>query len=254
MDLQNKVIAITGGARGIGRSIAQHLAGKGTKLALLDMDAVGLQETVELLQSQGVEARPYVCNVSDEASVVATFAKIVEDFGTIHGLVNNAGIIRDQQLLKIKEGKVIDRMSVENYDLVVAVHMKGSFLCAREAAAFMVESGVEDGCIVSMSSIGNLGNFGQTNYSAAKAGMVAQSRVWAKELGRYGIRSMCVAPGVIDTDMLNSMPKAARDSMAAGVPLKRIGRVDNIALTVAHIFENDYLSGEVIEVAGGLRV
>lgn len=252
MDIQGKVVAITGGGRGIGRSIAVYLAGKGAKLALLDLDDDAMAETVGLVAEAGSEARPYNCNVADEETVVNTFNQIVADFGAIHGVVNNAGILRDGQLIKVKDGKVVKKMSADHYSLVVDVHMKGAFLCAREAAAHMVELGVEEGVIVNMSSIAYHGNFGQTNYSAAKAGIVAQSRVWAKELGKYNIRSMAIAPGTIETELLRSMPADALNAIAGAVPLKRIGDVSNIAQTVVQIFENDYLSGDVIEVSGGM--
>jgi 3-oxoacyl-[acyl-carrier protein] reductase len=252
MDIQGKVVAITGGGRGIGRSIAVYLASKGAKLALLDLDDDAMAETVGLVAEAGSEARPYNCNVADEETVVSTFNQIVADFGAIHGVVNNAGILRDGQLIKVKDGKVVKKMSAEHYSLVVDVHMKGAFLCAREAAAHMVELGVEEGVIVNMSSIAYHGNFGQTNYSAAKAGIVAQSRVWAKELGKYNIRSMAIAPGTIETELLRSMPADALNAIAGAVPLKRIGDVSNIAQTVVQIFENDYLSGDVIEVSGGM--
>lgn len=252
MDIQGKVVAITGGGRGIGRSIAVYLANKGAKLAVLDLDDEAMAETVALVAEAGSEARAYNCNVADEETVVNTFNAIVADFGAIHGVVNNAGILRDAQLIKVKDGKVVKKMSADHYSLVVDVHMKGAFLCAREAAAHMVELGVEEGVIVNMSSIAYHGNFGQTNYSAAKAGIVAQSRVWAKELGKYNIRSMAIAPGTIETELLRSMPEDALNMIAGAVPLKRIGDVSNIAQTVVQIFENDYLSGDVIEVSGGM--
>lgn len=254
MFLDNRVIAITGGAKGIGLEIAQALKSKGARLALLDLNQQALDEAIDTLNGNADTVRGYVCNVADEAQVTETFKDIVASFGAIHGLINNAGIIRDAQLLKVKEGKVIDKMSAENYSLVVDVHMKGAFLCAREAAAHMIEGKVDDGCIINMSSVAAAGNFGQTNYSAAKSGMAAQSRVWAKELGRFGIRSMTVAPGIIMTDMLASMPEARRQGLADQVPLQRVGEVAHIAQTVIHILENDYLTGTVIEVSGGLKI
>lgn len=254
MELQGKVVAITGGGKGIGRAIALRLAKQGVKLALLDLDDAAMADTIGMVAEAGSEARAYNCNVADEPTVEATFAQIVADFGAIHGLVNNAGILRDAQIIKVKDGKVVKKMSGDHYSLVVDVHMKGAFLCAREAATHMVEGGIEEGCIINMSSIAYHGNFGQSNYSAAKAGIVAQSRVWAKELGKYGIRSMAIAPGTIDTELLRSMPAEILDQIAASIPLKRIGDVDNIAQTVQHILENNYLSGDVIEVSGGVSL
>lgn len=252
MEIQGKVVAITGGGRGIGRSIAQSLAAKGAKLALLDLDEAAMAETVQLVNDADSEAKGYVCNVADEETVEATFKQIVNDFGALHGLVNNAGILRDATLIKVKDGKVVKKMTADNFSLVVDVHMKGAFLCAREAAAQMVELGVEEGCIINMSSGAFRGNFGQTNYSAAKAGIVAMSRVWSKELARYNIRSMAIAPGTIETDLLRTMPQEALDKLAGMVPLGRIGDVKNIAQVVEMIFENDYLTGDVIDVNGGM--
>jgi len=252
MNIKDKVIAITGGARGIGRSVALSLANKGGKIAILDLDQAGMEETVSLLENVGAIAKAYKCNVADEAVVVETFKNIVNDFGGIHGLVNNAGILRDATLIKVKDGKVVKKMSAENFSLVVDVHMKGAFLCTREAASHMVELGVDEGCIVNMSSGAFRGDFGQTNYSAAKAGIVSMSRVWSKELARYNIRSMAIAPGTIDTDLLRSMPADALAGLAKMVPLGRIGDVKNIAQTVEYIFENNYLSGDVIDVNGGM--
>jgi 3-oxoacyl-[acyl-carrier protein] reductase len=254
MQLDNRIIAVTGSARGIGLGLAQALRARGARLALLDINAEGLQTALATLNAPADAVRTYACDVGDEAQVTAAFAAIRADFGTLHGLVNNAGILRDGLLLKVKEGRVIGKMSAADYALVVDVHMKGAFLCAREAAAIMVETAAADGCLVNISSLAADGNFGQSNYSAAKAGMIAQSRVWAKELGRYGIRSMAIAPGTIDTDMLRSMPAEQYAAIARAVPVGRIGNVDHIAQAVIQIFENDYLSGSVIEVSGGLRI
>lgn len=253
MELKNKLVVVTGAARGIGRAIALHLASKGAKLALIDLDADAMGQVVGEIEVLGSKAKAYVCNITDEPTVERTFSQIAEDFGRLDGLVNNAGIIRDGQLIKVKNGKVEKKMSAAFFDLVVDVHMKGAFLCAREAASHMINLGADEGVIINMSSMSYTGNFGQTNYSAAKAGMVAMSRVWSKELGRYNIRSMTIAPGTIETDMLRSMPQAAMDALVSQVPLRRIGNVEHIALAVEQIFTNDYLSGSVIEVNGGLR-
>lgn len=252
MKINNKTIVVTGGGRGIGRSIAEHVAEKGAKVALIDLDQVALDEALASLTKLGCEAKGYLCDVTDEPSVTEVFQSINHDFGGIHGLVNNAGVLRDNTLLKVKDGKVVGKMSTEDFELVVDVHMKGAFLCTREAATYMIEAGVDDGCIIGMASASFRGNFGQTNYSAAKAGIVAMSRVWSKELARYNIRTMAIAPGSIETDMLKSMPKDALAKLASHVPLGRIGQVEHIAQTVISILENDYLSGGVIDVSGGL--
>lgn len=252
MKIQDKIIVITGGGKGIGRATALRLAKQQAKIALIDLDEAAMEETIALVKEAGSEARGYKCNVADEAVVENTFENIVKDFGALHGLVNNAGILRDGMLIKVKDGKVIKKMSAEQYSLVVDVHMKGAFLCTREAATHMVEQNIQEGCIISMSSGAYHGNFGQTNYSAAKAGIVAMSRVWSKELAKFNIRSMAIAPGTIETDMLRSMPNDALANLAKMVPLGRIGDTDNIAQTIQFILENDYMSGDVIEVNGGM--
>lgn len=254
MDIQGKVVAITGGGKGIGQAIALSLAKKGAKLAILDLDQDAMATTEALVAEAGSEAKCYMCDVSNEEQVEKTFSQIVADFGSIEGLVNNAGILRDAKLIKVKDGKVVKKMSAANFDLVVDVHMKGAFLCAREAASHMVELGVEEGCIVNMSSVAYTGNFGQTNYSAAKAGIVSMSRVWAKELGPHNIRSMAIAPGTIETELLRSMPADILEGFAKAVPLRRIGAPNNIAQAVEAIFENDYLTGDVMEVHGGFTL
>ena len=147
MELNGKIVAITGGGRGIGQAVAVGLAKKGAKIAILDLDQDALAKTKALVEAEGSEARGYQCNVADEEQVESTFSRIVADFGSIEGLVNNAGILRDAQLIKVKEGKVVKKMSADHFELVVDVHMKGAFLCAREAAAHMVELSVKEGCI-----------------------------------------------------------------------------------------------------------
>ncbi len=253
MDLKDKVVVITGGGQGLGRAMAVYLAEKGVKLALVDLNPQALDEAVGLCMDAGVEARAYVANVADEASVVELFDNIMNDFGAIHGLVNNAGITRDAMFVKAKDGKVVKRMSLEHWQQVIDVNLTGPFLCGREAATRMIENGNE-GAIISISSISRAGNMGQTNYSAAKAGVVAMTTTWAKELARHGIRTGAIAPGFIATEMVMSMKPEALDKMAASIPAKRLGLPEEIAKTVAYILENDYFSGRVIEVDGALRL
>lgn len=177
----------------------------------------------------------------------------MNDFGKLDGLVNNAGILRDGMLIKAKDGVVEKRMSLEQWQSVIDVNLTGVFLCGREAATKMIETGVK-GCIINIASISRAGNMGQTNYSAAKAGVSSMTVTWAKELARYGIRSMAIAPGFIATEMTGSMRPEALDMMTKQIPLRRMGQPEEIAHTVAYILENDYVSGRVIEVDGGLRV
>ncbi|HAF94102.1 SDR family oxidoreductase [Pseudomonas sp. S5(2021)] len=252
MQLKDKVIIITGGGQGLGRAMAEHLAGQGARLALVDLNQERLGEAVVACQQAGGEARAYLCNVASEEQVEAMVAQVVNDFGALHGLVNNAGILRDGLLLKVKDGQV-SKMSLAQWQAVIDVNLTGVFLCTREVAAKMVELKCE-GAIVNISSISRAGNMGQTNYSAAKAGVASATVVWAKELARYGIRVAGVAPGFIETEMVASMKPEALEKMTAGIPLRRMGKPLEIAQAVAFIFENDYYSGRILELDGGLRL
>ncbi len=166
--------------------------------------------------------------------------------------MNNAGILRDGLLLKVRDGE-ISKLSLAQWQSVIDVNLTGVFLCTREVAAKMVER-KNEGVIVNISSISRAGNIGQTNYSAAKAGVAAATVVWARELARYGIRVAGVAPGFIETEMTASMKPEALEKMTAGIPLKRMGRPQEIAHSVAYLFENDYYTGRILELDGGLRV
>lgn len=255
MKLNNKVIVITGGGRGLGRSMALELASQGAQLALADLNAEDLDDTINLCAEKGVVARGYVANVSDEASVEKLFDDVINDFGELHGLVNNAGITRDGLFVKVdrETGKVTKKMSLEQWNLVMDVNLTGSFLCGREAAIRMIDGGTQ-GCIINISSVSRSGNMGQTNYTATKAGVQAMAVTWSKELARYGIRAASIAPGYIGTEMVMSMKPEALDKIAAGIPAKRLGTPEEIARTVTFIFENDYVNGRCIEVDGALRI
>lgn len=257
MNISGKVIAITGAAQGLGLSTALHLAQKGARLALIDMNSAKLEEAVQLCNEAAgghdCDARAYTANIANEEEVIRLFDSIGKDFGSLHGLVNNAGITRDAMFIKVEDGKIVDRMSMEQWQAVIDVNLTGVFLCAREAAAKMLEFGTE-GVLVNLASISKSGNMGQTNYSAAKAGVEAMSVTWAKELARYGIRSATIAPGCIETEMLKSMKPEALERFVQQIPLKRLGKPDNIAQTVAFILENDYISGRTIEVDAALRI
>jgi 3-oxoacyl-[acyl-carrier protein] reductase len=216
-------------------------------------NAADLRGDVALCGAEAVQARGYGVDVSDEAGVCAAMARIAADFGRLDGLVNNAGILRDALLVKVKDGAIVGRMSMEQWNAVIAVNLTGVFLCAREAAARMIESG-NGGVIVNISSISRTGNAGQSNYSAAKAGVESMSVVWARELARYGIRVGTVAPGFTQTDILASMRPELLDRTAASVPLRRPATPEEIAHAVMFIFENDYFSGRCLDVDGGMRL
>ncbi len=253
MKIQDSVIAITGGGQGLGRAMAEYLAAKGAKLALIDLLPEKLAEAAEACKEAGGDAKTYVCNVAKEEDVEQTFEAIVKDFGKLNGLVNNAGILRDGLMVKGKDGQIEKRMELAQWQAVIDVNLTGVFLCGREASTQMIKNG-DQGVIVNIASISRAGNMGQSNYSAAKAGVSALVPVWAKELARYGIRCMGVAPGFIETEMTASMKPEALAKMTAGIPLKRMGQPAEIASAVAFIFENDYMSGRMIEVDGALRL
>ncbi|MFN2360511.1 MAG: SDR family oxidoreductase [Marinobacter sp.] len=253
MKLQDSVIAITGGGQGLGRAMAEYLAAKGARLALIDLIPEKLDEAAAACAEVGGSATTYICNVAREEDVEKTFEAIAKDFGQLDGLVNNAGILRDGLLVKAKEGQVEKRMELSQWQAVIDVNLTGVFLCGREAATQMIRNG-NQGVIINIASIARAGNMGQSNYSAAKAGVSALVPVWAKELARYGIRCMGIAPGFIETEMTASMKPEALERMAASIPLKRMGKPEEIASAAVFIFENDYMSGRMLEVDGALRL
>ena len=251
---ERRVFVVTGAGRGIGRAVAIYLAQQGGGVALVDMDEAALEETRADIVAAGDEARAYHCDITQEAAVEDVFARIRADFGRVDGLINNAGIMRDGLLVKVKDGKVVRKMGADQFDMVIDVCLKGAFLCGREAAVHMIESKVTDGVIVNVASVSYAGNYGQSNYSAAKAGLVAMTKVWSKELGRYGIRTVAIAPGPIETDMLRQMPPEALEALAGQIPLRRIGSVDNISKLIGQLIENDFINGAVVGIDGGVTV
>lgn len=253
MQLRDKVIVVTGGAQGLGLEMARMCAAEGAHLALLDMNDAQLQAAKAELASAGVTVRSYVCNVANEESVVSTFAAIAADFTGIDGLINNAGILRDGLLLKYKDGQLTGKMPLEQFQSVIDVNLTGVFLCGREAAALMVQQG-RKGVIINMSSVARAGNMGQTNYAASKAGVVAMTVTWARELGRYGIRVGAIAPGVIRTAMTDAMKPEARERLEKMKPVGRLGEAGEIAHTAKYIFENDFFTGRVVEIDGGIAM
>lgn len=253
MELKDKVIVITGAARGLGAAMATRLAKSGAKLALVDLNADSVAATAKACEGASPEVRCYGTNVADEAQVVNLFNTVVSDFGRLDGVVNNAGITQDALTIKYKDGELVSKMSLDQWQAVIDVNLTGVFLCGREAAEHMAKLG-NGGCIINISSISRAGNVGQANYSATKAGVAAMAVTWAKELARYGIRTGAVAPGFINTEMVAAMPDNAKAKIASQVPLQRIGEPDDIAQAVQFILENDYVSGRVIEVDGALRL
>ncbi|SFC78486.1 SDR family oxidoreductase [Pseudoalteromonas denitrificans] len=267
MNIKNKTIVITGGAQGLGFAMAQSFFKQGANIALIDMTQTQLSDAISLLtkgditkegsSSDTSKVLAYVANVTNEDEVIKVFKQVNHDFGSIDVLINNAGITRDGMFIKVKEGEIVDRMSLSQFQSVIDVNLTGVFLCGREAATYMIEAQKNDPCsgvIINMSSISRAGNMGQTNYAASKAGVVALTTTWAKELGQFNIRVAAIAPGVIDTQMTRAMKPQAQARMIQGTSVGRFGTAEEIAHSAQYIIENDFFTGRVIEIDGGIRI
>ncbi len=254
MNLQEVTALVTGGASGMGRAFVLNLARDGANVAFCDLNEDGIAAVEADAADLPGQVKGFVANVADEDSVIALVSQVVEHFGKLNVLVNNAGIFRDGLLVR-KDRKTgeIKKMSLKNWNAVINVDLTGPFLCAREFAAQCVEN-ENGGVIVNISSVARHGNQGQTNYSAAKAGLVADTKLWAGELARYGIRTGAVAPGFVNTPILQGMRPDVLEGMLKGVPLRRVGEVEEIYLAVKFIVECDYFTGRCIDVDGGLVV
>jgi 3-oxoacyl-[acyl-carrier protein] reductase len=253
MQVKNKTIVITGAGRGIGRALARRFAGQGANIALLDLNAEDLASASQECIALGVRAVAYTVDVSSENQVSEALDRVVRDFGSLDVIVNNAGIVKDALLIKVKDGEIVSKMSLAQWQAVIDVNLTGVFLCAREAAERMIKL-AKGGVIINISSISRHGNAGQTNYTAAKSGVASMSVVWAKELARYGIRVGSIAPGFTHTDILASMKPEVLEKVIAPVPLKRLGDPDEIAHAAQFIIENDFFTGRCIDLDGGLRL
>jgi 3-oxoacyl-[acyl-carrier protein] reductase len=253
MQISGKTVLITGAGRGLGAAMARGLAERGADVALVDLDETGLREVATACRALGRRAQTYSANVASEVEVVNVFERVAADFGRLDCAIANAGILRDGLLVKVKDGEVVAKLPLAQWQSVIDVNLTGVFLCGREAAERMIRLG-NGGCIINISSLSRAGNFGQSNYSAAKAGVAALTVVWAKELARHGIRVNAIAPGFIKTEMVAAMKPEMLEKMAAGIPVQRLGEPSEIAATAAFILENDYCNGRVIEIDGGQRL
>jgi 3-oxoacyl-[acyl-carrier protein] reductase len=253
MQIEGKTVLITGAGRGLGAAMARRFAELGTDLALVDLDDAGLRDVAQACRELGRRAETYTASVADEVQVSATFDRVVADFGRLDCAIANAGILRDGLLVKVKDGAVVGKLSLAQWQAVIDVNLTGVFLCGREAAERMIRLG-NPGCIINIASLSRAGNFGQSNYSAAKAGVSALTVVWAKELARYAIRVNAIAPGFIKTEMVASMKPEILAKMAAGIPVQRLGEPSEIAATAVFIMQNDYCNGRVLEIDGGQRL
>ena len=245
---------VTGGAAGIGRATARRFAEEGACVAAWDINESAGPGLVSELQSAGSQALFRRVDVTDAASIEPAVQEVLSRWNRIDVLINNAGIVRDSQLVKYKDGAVVSTMSDKDFDAVIAVNLRAVFLCTRAIAPHMIAAG---GVILSASSVvGLYGNFGQTNYTATKAGVIAMTRTWARELGRYGIRVNAVAPGFVATEILKAMPQKVIDSMVSHTPLARMGEPEEIAEAYAWLASEraSFVHGAVLSVDGGMVV
>jgi 3-oxoacyl-[acyl-carrier protein] reductase len=252
MRLKNKVTLITGGAAGIGKATAERFLEEGAIVIICDVDQNSGEKVVEEL---GGKLSFNVVDVADRKAVQNWVEGIIAKFGRIDILVNNAGVLRDNQLVRVKDGELVKQMPEADFDLVIAVNLKGVFNCTQAVAPYMIKQG--EGVILNATSIVGLdGNFGQTNYVATKAGVVGMTKVWARELGRYNIRVNAVAPGFILTEMVKQMPEKILEGMVARTPMRRMGQPEDIAN--AYVFlssdEASFISGTTLRVDGAIVV
>jgi 3-oxoacyl-[acyl-carrier protein] reductase len=246
MRLQNKVAIITGGANGIGLEAAILFAREGAKVALADFDAAAGQKRVEELKQQGFDVEFYQVNVADRSSVDKMVEDVIDCFGTIDILINNAGITRDAMLTK---------MSHEDFQQVLNVNLTGVFNCTQAVVPHMIAQG--KGKIINTSSVsGVYGNIGQTNYAAAKAAVIGMTKTWAKELGRKGINVNAVAPGFTETSMTAKVPENVMKQIVTMIPLQRLGKPSDIAYAYLYLAsdESNYVNGTVLHVDGGIMM
>jgi 3-oxoacyl-[acyl-carrier protein] reductase len=252
MKIEGARVMVTGGGRGIGWTFAELFMKAGAKVMICDVNADDLAKAEAKAKAAGATLATSLCDISKEDQVAATFAKMVDAYGGVDVLINNAGITRDGLFLKSKDGE-IKTMTLAQWQLVIDVNLTGTFLCSREAATSMVKNG-NPGVIINISSISREGNMGQTNYSATKAGVAAMTVALAKELARYNIRVAAIAPGYTATEMVMAMREDMQDKVKSTIPLRRFATTEEIASTALFIVENDYITGRVIEVDGGLRL
>ena len=250
-NLTGKIAIVTGAARGIGAEIAKKLAKEGADVAICDLKAEWCEETVKAVEALGVKAKGYGVNVAASAEVDACVKAVIADFGKVDVMVNNAGITKDGLLM---------RMSDDDWDAVINVNLKGTFLFTRAVSRPMMKNKSADGTqlggsIINIASVvGLIGNAGQANYTASKGGVIALTKTTAKELGSRNIRCNAVAPGFIQSKMTENPPEEVKKSCMDSIPLKRFGTAEDIAKAVAWLAgdEASYVTGQVISVNGGM--
>ncbi len=244
MYFKGQVALVTGGARGIGKTIAQNLAKKGVNLAIADVSADSAAETAKELSALGVKTRPFSLDVSKSDQVLKAFGDIAGEFGKIDIVVNNAGITRDGLVLRMKE---------EDWDAVININLKAVFLCSKEAVKVMVKQ--KYGRIINIASVvAFMGNPGQANYGASKAGIVGLTKTIAREYASRGITVNAVAPGFIATAMTDALAENVKQEMLKSIPVGKFGSVEDVANAVSFLAspESGYITGQVIHVNGGM--
>jgi 3-oxoacyl-[acyl-carrier protein] reductase len=250
--MKNKVVLVTGAAAGIGKATAARFAEGGARVVTCDVNREAGEAAA---RSLGPDARFYAVNVADRAAVQAWVDDVAAKYGRIDVLVNNAGITRDAQLVKLADGKVVKQMPEADFDLVVSVNLKGVFNCTQAVAPVMARQG--GGVVLNASSVvAHFGNFGQTNYVATKAGVIGMTTVWARELGRSGIRVNAVAPGFTATEMVMKMPEKVLEGMRGHTPLGRLGEPRDIANAYWFLASDEasFITGAVLNVDGGIVI
>lgn len=247
MEIIEKCFVLTGGAGSLGRVIGSHLEAKGGRVILLDKNSEAIKKIQNTDRLIALE-----CDITDPNSIENSITKGVEKFGKIHCLINNAGVLHSEPLINIVSKR--KRHSIENWSRVLAANLTGPFIVSNIIVEHMITNRTK-GVIVNLSSISSQGNIGQTAYSASKAGLEAMTKVWAKELGFFGIRSFAISPGFIDSESTDAaLNEKIIDHLKTSIPLKRLGRQEEVAKLVISSIENDYLNSCVINIDGGLTI
>jgi 3-oxoacyl-[acyl-carrier protein] reductase len=255
IELTARVAIVTGGANGIGLATARRLAESGARVALWDRVAEAGARAADALRAEGHDVRFVDTDVTSRASVDAALAQTVAHFGGVDILINNAGITRDAQLVKVKDGVAAGGMSEDDFDAVIAVNLKGVFTCTQAVVPHLLARGA--GRIVNATSVvARNGNFGQTNYVATKAGVIGMTQVWARELGKRGITVNAIAPGFIATEMTAKMPAPVLDGMRSHTPAGRLGSPEDVANAYCFLVSDQaaFINGAVLSVDGGLVI
>ncbi len=252
MKLQDLKIVVSGGASGMGRHFSLRLVEAGAQVAAGDVNEGGLAETAAMAKGPG-KLHTRKLDVASEADVGAFVDWAHGAMGGLNGLINNAGILRDGLLVKKdKETGQVKKLTKEQWDAVIGVNLTGATLLARDCVAKMVTTGTRPGVVVNMSSVARHGNRGQSNYSAAKAALAANTKTWSLEWAPFGIRCGAIAPGMVETPMTQGMNQKARDALVAAIPVGRIGTPEDLWVAVRFVLECDYFDGRTIDVDGGL--